>query len=211
MNSLAFHRLLAGKSQAAHRASRWLGYILALPSGLALTLPSASRAATVDVSARLPAEAPPEYCQAVAQYFHLTERALIAAVREWRHYDDLPVVFWLAVNSDASARDVLELRRKGKDWYAIFGQLGVSPRELLLETDKVVGAPFLRVYERLADPNRKVLLTDQDIVNLANLKFLTKHYQRTPLEIMEHRANGEEYPALAATFAQAASERNPPK
>ena len=41
-----------------------------------------TRAETIDVNAQLPADAPPAHCQAVAMYFHLSDRALIAVARK---------------------------------------------------------------------------------------------------------------------------------
>ena len=49
---------------------------------------------------------------------------------------------------------------------------------------------WARGFALLSDPT---LLGDNDIVNLVNLKFLSKHYRHSPEEIIKMKSNGTSF------------------
>jgi len=60
-----------------------------------------------------------------------------------------------------------------------------------------VGPPYGKAYGHFKNKPKKewktIVLSDGDVVNLVNLKFVSEHYGRPPQEVIRLRASGKQF------------------
>ena len=128
---------------------------------------------------------------AVANYYHVPERDVIV-VRERRIPDDeLPVVFFIAERARVPAARIVDLRLAGSSWWDISVRYGLGADVYYVPVAVVHSAPpYGRAYGHYKKPRQQwntIVLTDADIVNLVELRFMSEHDHVAPDRIVELR------------------------
>lgn len=128
---------------------------------------------------------------AVANYYHVPERDVIV-VRERRIPDDeLPVVFFIAERARVPAARIVDLRLAGSSWWDISVRYGLGADVYYVPVAVVhSGPPYGRAYGHYKKPRQQwntIVLTDADIVNLVELRFMSEHDHVAPDRIVELR------------------------
>lgn len=135
----------------------------------------------------------------VGVYFGVPEREVIV-VREQRVPDiELPVVFLIARHTRAAPSAVVSLRLAGVSWWDIAERLRANPEIFVV----AAGPP----YGRAQSTRRKHRLPDAQIIEFANVRFLSE-YHRVPVErIYAMRSRGLDYVAVNSALAPPVRER----
>jgi hypothetical protein len=128
---------------------------------------------------------------AVSNYYHVPEREVIV-VRERRVPDDeLPVVFFIAQRAHVAPARIVDMRLAGASWWDISVRYGLGADVYYVPVTVVhSGPPYGRAYGHYKKPKKQwntIVLTDPDIVNLVELRFMSEHYHVAPERIVELR------------------------
>jgi hypothetical protein len=127
---------------------------------------------------------------AVSNYYHVPEREVIV-VRERRIPDEeLPVVFFIAQRAHVPAARIVDMRLHGDSWWDISVRYGLGADVYYVPVEVHSGPPYGRAYGHYKKPRKQwntIVLTDGDIVNLVELRFMSEHYHVAPERIVELR------------------------
>ena len=137
---------------------------------------------------------------AVANYYQVPEREVIV-IRERRIPDDeIPVALFIARNAGVPWTRVVDMRLRGTSWWDISVRLGVSPEVYYVPVAVVSGPPYGRALGHYKNKHRKqwstIVLSDADVVNLVELRFLSEHYHVAPERIIELRGKDRDFVAI---------------
>ena len=137
---------------------------------------------------------------AVANYYHVPEREVIV-IRERRIPDDeIPVALFIARHAGVPWTRVVDMRLRGDSWWDISVRLGVSPDVYYIPVAVAPGPPYGRALGHYKNKHRKqwstIVLSDADVVNLVELRFLSEHYHVAPERIIEMRGKDRDFVAI---------------
>ena len=138
---------------------------------------------------------------ALRDYYRVPEMEIEGMRNSGISYEELPVVFFIAERSHTEMRHVIELRLTNRTWAEIAFRFGLMPDVFYVPLTTVpTASPYGRLYGRYAGrPKREwrtVRLTDGDVVNLVNLKFLSQSYGTPPEEVIRMRSEGKTFPEI---------------
>lgn len=139
---------------------------------------------------------------AVANYYRVPEREVIV-IRERRIPDDeIPVALFIARHAGVPWGRVVDMRLRGDSWWDISVRLGVSPEVYYVPVAVVSGPPYGRALGHYKKKHKKewrtIVLTDADVVNLVELRFLSEHYRVPPERVIELRSRDRDFVAIHA-------------
>jgi hypothetical protein len=150
----------------------------------------------VDIGASVGPEGLRSFYFSIHEYFRVPEREVLL-VRERRIPDEeISVVFFIAQRAHVPAAGIIDLRLAGRSWIDITLSFGLSPEIFYVPVKAVVtGPPYGRAYGYYRNKPRKewttVRLADEDVVNLVNLSFISKHYKYPVEEVIKMRSAGK--------------------
>jgi len=113
--------------------------------------------------------------------------------------DELPVVFFLAARSHVEPAVIFNLRLKKMSWLDISFHYGLTPEIFFVPlTLERVGPPYGNAYGyyRKHGPAREwkmIVLTDREIIDLVNLRFMSEYYRTPPETVMAMRGRGNTF------------------
>jgi hypothetical protein len=143
-----------------------------------------------------------EFHVAVANYYRVPEREVIV-IRERRIRDDeIPVALFIAREAGVPWSRVVDMRLRGDSWWDISVRLGLGPDVYYVPVAVTPGPPYGRALGHYKKKHRKewrtIVLTDADIVNLVELRFLTEHYRVAPERVIALRTDDRDFVAINA-------------
>ncbi|RPJ42482.1 MAG: hypothetical protein EHM27_02830 [Deltaproteobacteria bacterium] len=137
----------------------------------------------------------------IGEHYRVPERDVGIVRQRSIPEEELPVVFYLASKAQVASGAILDLRLKGLSWMDITLRHGLSP-EIYYVPVKVakVGPPYGKAYGYYKKHPRqewkKVVLHDDDVVNMVNLKFASDYYGYAPERVMQMRGEGQNFVAI---------------
>ena len=127
---------------------------------------------------------------AVSNYYQVPEREVIV-VRERRiPEEELPVVFFIAQRAHVAPATIVDMRLRGRSWWDISVHYGLHADAYYVPMAVRQGPPYGRAYGHYKKPKKEwntIVLSDPDIVNLVELRFMSEHYHVAPERIVEMR------------------------
>jgi len=163
-------------------------------------LPAAS-SAQVSTGISLDSDGLRGFYLSVGDYYHVPEREVIV-VRERRVPDDeLPVVFFMASHAHVAPGVIVDLRLDGWSWSRISLHYGVGPDVYYVPVAfEVSGPPYGNAYGHYKKRPKKewstIRLTDSDIVNFVNLRFISHHMGIPPEDVIRMRSGGKSFTVI---------------
>ena len=139
---------------------------------------------------------------AVSNYYHVPERE-VAAIRERRlRDDDIPVALFLAQRARVAPATIVNLRLGGRSWWDIAAQYRIGAEAFYVPVEAVPGPPYGKAWghykNKRRDQWRTVVLDDDDIVTLVNVRFLADYHHTTPDRIIGLRPSHADFVAIHA-------------
>ena len=133
----------------------------------------------------------------IGNYYHVPEKEVVV-VRDRKIPDEeLPVVFFIAGRAGVAPKVIVNLRLGGSSWYDISIRYGIYPDAYYIPLKVRPGPPYGKAYgyykNRPKKEWKKIKLSDNDIINLVNLKFISEHNKYSPEKIIKMRSKGEHY------------------
>ena len=134
----------------------------------------------------------------IGEHYRVPERDIGYARQRVLAEEELPVVFYLAAKAQVASGAILDLRLKGLSWMDITLRHGLSPEIYYVPLKAAkVGSPYGKAYGYYRKHPRhewkKVILPDDDVVNLVNLKFASEYYGYAPERVMQMRGEGQNF------------------
>ena len=135
---------------------------------------------------------------AVADYYRVSRgEVMIIRERGIPPYE-IPVVLFIAKRAHVEPEIIMDFRLSGNTWLDIALRFRLGPEIFYIPVRAVAsGPPYGRAYgtyKNKAKKERKtIVLSDDDVVNLLNLKFMSEHYNYPPEKIMKMLRKGKEF------------------
>jgi hypothetical protein len=145
----------------------------------------ASAQTAVNVSAQIG-----NFHVAVANYYHVPEREVVVVHEHHIPDDDLPVVFFIAREAHVPTARIIDMREHGRSWWDISVHFGLRPDVYYVPVAYAPGPPYGHAYGHYKKPHdqwRTIVLSDDDVVNLVQLRFLSEHYKVPVERVMDAR------------------------
>lgn len=177
-------------------------HMLLMILSLIFLLPIGNAEASVDLGVSIGDNGLRGFYLAIGDYYRVPEREVVV-VRD-RHIPDeeIPVVFFLAQTAHVSPSAIIDLRLAGRSWPDISLHFGLGPEIFYVPVKEtvVIGPPYGKAYGYYKKKPRKawksIVLSDTDVVNLVNLKFVSEHYKYPPEKVMKLREGGKNFVAI---------------
>jgi len=116
--------------------------------------------------------------------------------------EELPVVFFFARRAGVAPEVILKLRLGGKSWMEIGLQYGVTAEAYYVPVNNPPGPPYGKAYGHYKNRKKaqwnEIRLSDDEIVNFVNLKFVSGYYDYSPEEVMKYRGSGKSFMGISA-------------
>ena len=107
------------------------------------------------------------------------------------------VVFFIAGRAGVDPKVIVNLRLEGNSWYSISIRYGIYPDAYYVPLTVRPGPPYGKAYGYYKNKPKKewkkIKLSDNDIINLVNLKFISEHNKYSPEKVIKMRSKGEHY------------------
>ncbi len=138
------------------------------------------------------------FYSALRNYYRVPEMEIAGFRESGISYEELPVVFFIAERARTEIQRVIDLRLANRTWTEIAFRFGLTPDIFYVPLATApTGAPYSRPYGRYnSRPKREwktVSLTDRDVVNLVNLKFITENYGTPSEQVIRMRSEGKTF------------------
>jgi hypothetical protein len=134
---------------------------------------------------------------AIGDYYRVPEPRVVQMKKHYRVRDEeLPVVFFLASCAHVDPDVIIDLRfRQRMSWLNITFHFGLTPEIYYVPVQRV-GPPYGKAYGHYKQHKhdyKKVVLVDEDVVNLVNLRFISDYHRVAPEVVMDMRGQGRKF------------------
>jgi len=154
---------------------------------------------------------------AVGDYYHVPGFQVVAIRDRYRLSDEeLPVLFFLAARARVAPSVIMDLRLGGRSWLDISFHYGLDPNIFFVFVQASrIGPPYGNAYGyykkcRARSDWRKIVLTDREVADLVNLRFVSDYHGISPESVMERRARGEVFVSINDDFGKAKAKKGGP-
>ena len=131
---------------------------------------------------------------AVGDHYRVPPRQVVELRTRYGLLDEeLPLVFFLAARAHVGPQAVIDLRLKKTSWLDIGLHFGLSPEIFFVPVAmERIGPPYGNAYgyyrkHGRAGDWRKVMLSDREVIDLVNLRFLSEYHGLAPEAIIGMR------------------------
>jgi hypothetical protein len=137
----------------------------------------------------------------VGDYYRVPEPRVVHVKQHYRMSDEeLPVVFFLASSAHVDPDVIIDLRlRQRMSWLNITLRFGLTPEIYYVPVQRVA-PPYGKAYghyKKHKDDYKKVVLVDEDVVNLVNLRFISDYHHVAPEAVMDMRGQGKKFVVIS--------------
>jgi hypothetical protein len=135
----------------------------------------------------------------VGEYFRVPQREVIIIRERQIPVEEIPVVLLVAQRARVAPASVINLRLGGKSWLDITIHYGLSPEIYYVHVPATVrvGPPYGKAYGHYKNKPKKewktIVLRDDEVINLVNLKFVSEHYGHPAEEVIKLRSKGKNF------------------
>jgi hypothetical protein len=169
---------------------------------LVMLWPSADCSADVDVGLSIGDEGLKSFYLAIGDHYKAPEKEIIIVRRSKIPEEEMPVVFFLARKADVSPGVIIKMRLEGKSWWSITAHFGLNAGIYYVPVKGNPVPPYGKAYGHFKNKKKsqwgKIVLSDADIINFVNLRFISDHWGYAPEEVIKMRANGQNFVSINA-------------
>jgi hypothetical protein len=141
-----------------------------------------------------------DFYTAVSEYYRIPEREIMVVHEQHVSDEEIPVLLFIARKARVPYAGVLNLRMNGKSWMEITRYYRLDPDIYRFQVKKAARRNYGRgfgFYRNHGESDWKgEQLGDDEIVNLVNLRFMTRRYGYAPERIMRMRYYGRDFVSI---------------
>jgi len=135
---------------------------------------------------------------ALGDYSKVPQQNVVMVRRQGIPDEELPVVFFLASKAGVPYGEIVKLRLKKWGWLKIALKYRLDPSIFYVPVKgEVKGGIYGKTYKTFnGRPQKqwnKMKLSDEEIVNFVNLRFVSEHHGYTPEEVIKMRDGGKNF------------------
>ncbi len=135
-----------------------------------------------------------DFYLAVGDYYHVAPQVVVEVRDRYRVPDEeLPVVYFLAAQAHVEPATIISLRVRKMSWFDIAFQYHLSPGIFFVPVSvERIGPPYGRAYGYYRKHGRSgdwrdARLSDREVVDLVNLRFMSDYYRMPPENVIRLR------------------------
>ncbi len=147
---------------------------------------------------------------AVSNHYRVPGKELVAVKKKYRfRNEELPVVYYLAAQARVKPSAIIEFRVNRMSWLDISFRFGLTPEIFFVPlTLEKVGPPYGKAYGyyKKYHPKKewnKIVLSDNEIVDLVNLRFISEYHRLAPDKVIAMRGQGKNFININAEIKKA--------
>jgi len=135
---------------------------------------------------------------AVGDYFKVTEREVTFIRERTIPNEEVPVVLFIGARARVASSAVIDLRLDGRSWMDITFHFKLNPEIYYMPVKvEVKGWSYGKPYGYYRNRHRKdwgkIVLSNPEIINLVNLRFISEYHQVPPEEVIKMREWGKSF------------------
>jgi hypothetical protein len=139
-----------------------------------------------------------EYRMAVADYYGVSYDLVADLVELGITDEELAVNLHVADRAEADAIEVAKTRLAGKSWSAVTKEMGLGADIFyMIVASKVKSRSYAPIFQRFSATSQQkwaeIAFSDKEIIDLANLRFVSSHYDYSVFEVMAMRDYGKTF------------------
>jgi hypothetical protein len=155
----------------------------------------------VDIGGSIGEEGQRGFYLAVGDYYRVPQREVIIIKERGFPPHEVPVVLSLAKRAHVEPEVIMDLRLSGYTWLDITLRFDLNPGIFYVPVGAMItGPPYGKAYGYYKKKPKKkwktIVLSDDDVINLVNLKFMSEHYGCPPEKIIKMRSGGKEFVSI---------------
>ncbi len=147
----------------------------------------------------------------VSNYYQVPKDEVLA-VHSRLAPEEVPVAFHIAARANVSPIEVAEARAAGHGWVEVGQRYGVGPAAFHVPMERAPGPPYGNAWGYYRNkPQHEwdtIRLTDREVVDLVNLRFLSEHYGLDRHDIVHRRSLGHGHDRIATDVSKRAFRRH---
>lgn len=138
----------------------------------------------------------------ISDYNNVPQKEVIAVKKMGIPDDELPVAFYMAAQARVKPEEIVKLRVAKTPWARIAERYKVQPAAFNLQVSApVTGKAYGSIYRDFNGRKKvtrwnQVRLSDSDIINSVNLRFVSDHYGYSPEEVIRMREAGKDFVSI---------------
>jgi hypothetical protein len=146
------------------------------------------------------------YDWSAERYYNVPGKHVAGVNNRGLAHDELPAVLFISELASALPERIADLRKEGKSWGWIMDTFNIGPDQLYVPiSSEVTKPPFDRLYGYFKSKQksewRSIKLTDAEVIDLVNLRFLARYFKVKPETIIGKRELGDGYVTICHYFA----------
>jgi hypothetical protein len=130
---------------------------------------------------------------AVANYYQVPQREVVVIHERRVRDEEIPVVLFIAQHAHVAPATIVDLRMRGLSWWDISVRYGIGPEIYYVPVTVVPGPPYGKAWGHYKKKSRKqwhtIVLADDDVVNLVQVRFISDYYRIPPERVFEVRGH----------------------
>ena len=135
---------------------------------------------------------------AIGEHFEVDARRVTAVKKAEIPDEEMPVVFYLAKRCFVSPSIIIRHRHNGLSWMDISLKYGLTAEIFWVDLKQTPGPPYGKAWGHFKKKKKKdqwgsIRLSDVEIVNFVNLKFISEHHGYSPDQVVKMRGQGTSF------------------
>lgn len=153
--------------------------------------------ADVNVGLSVDDEGLKSFYLSIGEHYQASEKEIIVTRGKKISDDELPVIFFMARQAGVEPGVIVKLRLEGKSCIEISAHLGLSPEIYYVAFKNDPGPPYGKAWgyfkKKKNSEWKTIQLTNVDIINFVNIKFMSERYGYSPDEIVKLREKDQSF------------------
>ncbi len=155
---------------------------------------------------------------ALGDYYRVPPRQVVEIHDRYRFpEEELPVVYFLAARAHVEPAVIINFRMRKMSWLDIAFHYRLTPDIFFVPVSvERIGPPYGNAYGYYrkygpAKDWKRIALTDREVVDLVNLRFMSEHYNVSPQSVMAMRGRESKFVVINDEIRMGKDNGNPGK
>src|SRR6202453_3444298 len=153
--------------------------------------------------AATPSVPPDSFYTAMEGYFKVSNDQVKSCQEANISDEEMPLIFFIAQRAGVDPQAVMAVHSGGLTWMQTADHFKLNPKIFFvsLSVNGLVRTPYEKSYGYYKSHSNRLNLSDIDMLNWVDLKFLSEYYGYDPQEIVQMRNKGENFRDINAYYA----------